>query len=213
MRAKEPRDACDQVGVRELTLLDFPDGLLEHGLELRKAIAKFSAKTGAGLDEVVEQLVSLLPEGPFMYPPEDRTDQSVEVQLAELVAQEASGGARSRRGHVIVVFQPHLYTRTQAFADEFAAALSLADEVVVLDVYGAREKPIPGVSGAVVAQSVTKPVHYQPDMSLVARQVATLAQPGDVVITMGAGDVTMLGSQILDALRSRPHHGRPRGAV
>ncbi len=132
---------------------------------------------------------------------------------AELVAQEASGGARSRRGHVIVVFQPHLYTRTQAFADEFAAALSLADEVVVLDVYGAREKPIPGVSGAVVAQSVTKPVHYQPDMSQVARQVATLTQPGDVVITMGAGDVTMLGSQILDALRSRPHHGRPRGAV
>ena len=68
---------------------------------------------------------------------------------AELVAQEARDGARSRRGHVIVVFQPHLYSRTQTFAAEFAAALDLADEVVVLDVYGAREEPLPGVSGAI----------------------------------------------------------------
>lgn len=128
---------------------------------------------------------------------------------AELVEQEAKDGARSRRGNVIVVFQPHLYTRTATFAQEFAAALDLADEVVVLDVYGAREEPLPGVSGALVAQSVTKPVHYQPDLSKVGRQVAGLSQPGDVIITMGAGDVTMLGSQILDALRARPQHGRP----
>ena len=74
----------------------------------------------------------------------------------------------------------------------------------MLDVYGAREEPIPGVSGALVAQSVSKPVHYQPDLSLVPRQVAHLSRPGDIVITMGAGDVTMLGRQILDALRSKP---------
>ncbi|MGK8491966.1 glutamate ligase domain-containing protein, partial [Nocardia asiatica] len=127
---------------------------------------------------------------------------------AELVQQEARDGARSRQGRVIVVFQPHLYSRTATFAQDFGAALSLADEVVVLDVYGAREKPLPGVNGALVAQSVTKPVHYQPDMSRVGRQVAGLALPGDVVITMGAGDVTMLGSQILDGLRARPQHGR-----
>nr|WP_245719983.1 UDP-N-acetylmuramate--L-alanine ligase [Nocardia uniformis] len=127
---------------------------------------------------------------------------------AELVAQEARDGARSRQGRVIVVFQPHLYSRTATFAAEFGAALGLADEVVVLDVYGAREEPLPGVNGALVAQSVTKPVHYQPDMSRVGRQVAALARPGDVVITMGAGDVTMLGSQILDGLRARPSHGR-----
>ncbi|NMN94894.1 UDP-N-acetylmuramate--L-alanine ligase [Nocardiaceae bacterium YC2-7] len=129
---------------------------------------------------------------------------------AEIVAQEAKDGARSRRGKVIVVFQPHLYSRTATFATEFANALDLADEVVVLDVYGAREEPLPGVNGALVARSVTKPVHYQPDLSRVGRQVAALSQPGDVVITMGAGDVTMLGSQILDGLRSRPHHGRRR---
>jgi UDP-N-acetylmuramate--alanine ligase len=127
---------------------------------------------------------------------------------AELVDQEARDGARSRRGRVIVVFQPHLYSRTATFAAEFGAALDLADEVVVLDVYGAREEPLPGVNGALVAQAVGKPVHYQPDMSRVGRQVAGLAQPGDVVITMGAGDVTMLGSQILDGLRARPQYGR-----
>ncbi|WP_068278255.1 UDP-N-acetylmuramate--L-alanine ligase [Aldersonia kunmingensis] len=129
----------------------------------------------------------------------------------ELVEQEARDGARSRRGSVLVVFQPHLYSRTATFAAEFAAALDLADEVLVLDVYGAREEPLPGVSGALIAQAVTKPVHYQPDMSRVGRQVAALAQPGDVVITMGAGDVTMLGSQILDALRARPRYGKPHG--
>ncbi len=127
---------------------------------------------------------------------------------AELVRQEAADGARSRQGRVIVVFQPHLYSRTAAFATEFGTSLSLADEVVVLDVYGAREKPLPGVNGALVAQSVTKPVHYQPDMSRVGRQVAGLARPGDVVIIMGAGDVTMLGGQILDGLRVRPPVGR-----
>jgi len=115
-------------------------------------------------------------------------------------------------GRVVVVFQPHLYSRTVTFAQEFGEALDLADEVVILDVYGAREEPLPGVSGALVAQSVTKPVHYQPDRSQVPRQVAGLAEPGDVVITMGAGDVTMLGGQILDALRARPNGNRSAAA-
>jgi UDP-N-acetylmuramate--alanine ligase len=106
------------------------------------------------------------------------------------------------RGRVVVVFQPHLYSRTETFAVEFAHALDLADEVVVLDVFGAREEPVPGVNGALIARAVTKPVHYQPDLSLVPRQVAGLCRAGDIVVTMGAGDVTMLGSQILDALRA-----------
>ncbi|MCJ0903756.1 UDP-N-acetylmuramate--L-alanine ligase [Rhodococcus sp. ARC_M6] len=128
---------------------------------------------------------------------------------ADLVRpQDDSSVSNSAAGRVIVVFQPHLYSRTATFATEFAAALDLADEVVVLDVYGAREEPMPGVSGALVAQSVTKPVHYQPDLSLAPRQVAGLAHPGDIVITMGAGDVTMLGKQILDALRTAPHQAQ-----
>lgn len=105
-------------------------------------------------------------------------------------------------GRCIVVFQPHLYSRTEAFAAEFGRALDAADEVFVLDVYGARERPLAGVSGATVAEHVSRPVHYVPDFSAVAAQVAAAAAPGDLIITMGAGDVTMLGPEIVAALRA-----------
>ncbi|MEJ3658954.1 UDP-N-acetylmuramate--L-alanine ligase [Actinomycetes bacterium KLBMP 9759] len=103
-------------------------------------------------------------------------------------------------GRLVVAFQPHLYSRTREFAREFGAALGIADEVVVLQVYGAREDPEPGVSGALVADAVTLPadhVHYVPRWSDVPGVVAGLARPGDLVITMGAGDVTVLGADIL----------------
>ncbi|KMO69845.1 UDP-N-acetylmuramate--L-alanine ligase [Mycolicibacterium chubuense] len=109
--------------------------------------------------------------------------------------------ARESGGRAIVVFQPHLYSRTQAFAAEFGTALSLADEVFVLDVYAAREQPLAGVSGATIAEAVTAPVSYVPDFSAVAETVAAAARPGDVVVTMGAGDVTLLGKEILTELR------------
>lgn len=147
------------------------------------------------------------------HPTEVRAVLGAAAELVDQAAQQRADGepdAPSRRGNVIVVFQPHLYSRTATFAQEFGAALDLADEVVVLDVYGAREEPLPGVSGALVAQAVSRTVHYQPDLSKVARQVAGLSEPGDVVITMGAGDVTMLGNQILDALRSAHNHPRPQ---
>jgi UDP-N-acetylmuramate--alanine ligase len=107
-------------------------------------------------------------------------------------------GARS-----IVVFQPHLYSRTQAFAREFGQALDNADEVFVLDVYAAREQPLPGISGASIVEHVSAPTRYVPDFSAVAEAVAAVARPGDVVVTMGAGDVTMLGPEILAAIESR----------
>ena len=111
---------------------------------------------------------------------------------------EQNGG-----GRCIVVFQPHLYTRTQAFAAEFGRALDAADEVFVLDVYGAREQPLVGVSGALVADQVSVPAHYVADFSAVAEAVAAAAGPADVIVTMGAGDVTMLGKEILTALQMR----------
>ena len=192
-----------------------------EGRPLNALAAVLAAReTGADIDEILEGLAGFggvhrrfqftgREQGVRVF--DDYAHHPTEVRAvlgaaAELVAQEAKDGARSRRGHVVVVFQPHLYSRTQTFSDEFAAALDLADEVLVLDVYGAREKPLPGVTGALVARKVTKPVHYQPDLSRVGRQVANLTKPGDIVITMGAGDVTMLGSQILDGLRSRPLH-------
>ncbi|MGO9384055.1 MAG: UDP-N-acetylmuramate--L-alanine ligase [Mycobacterium sp.] len=117
---------------------------------------------------------------------------------------EQSGGGRS-----IVVFQPHLYSRTKAFAAEFGHALDAADEVFVLDVYGAREQPLAGVSGASVAEHVSVPVRYLPDFSAVAEEVAAAAGPGDVIVTMGAGDVTLLGPEIVTALRVRANRSAP----
>jgi UDP-N-acetylmuramate--alanine ligase len=117
---------------------------------------------------------------------------------------EQSGSGRS-----LVVFQPHLYSRTKAFAAEFGRALNAADEVFILDVYGAREQPLAGVSGASVAEHVSAPVHYIPDFSAVAEEVAAAAGPGDVIVTMGAGDVTMLGPEIVTALRVRANRSAP----
>ncbi|MGV0736516.1 UDP-N-acetylmuramate--L-alanine ligase [Mycobacterium syngnathidarum] len=115
-------------------------------------------------------------------------------------------------GRVIVAFQPHLYSRTATFATEFGAALSAADQVFVLDVYAAREQPLPGISGATVAEHVSAAVTYVPDFSAVAAVVAAAARPGDVVLTMGAGDVTMLGKEIITELgikENRSAPGRP----
>ncbi len=117
---------------------------------------------------------------------------------------EQSGG-----GRCLVVFQPHLYSRTKAFAAEFGRALDAADEVFVLDIYGAREQPLAGVSGASVAEHVSVPVRYLPDLSAVAEEVAAAAGPGDVIVTMGAGDVTLLGPEIVTALRVRANRSAP----
>ncbi|PRC44349.1 UDP-N-acetylmuramate--L-alanine ligase, partial [Mycobacterium sp. ITM-2017-0098] len=123
----------------------------------------------------------------------------VRATLAAVRAVVEQGGP----GRAIAVFQPHLYSRTETFAAEFGAALSAADEVFVLDVYAAREQPLAGVSGATVAERVSVPVTYIADFSAVPARVAATVAPGDVVVTMGAGDVTLLGKEILAEVRSR----------
>ena len=115
----------------------------------------------------------------------------------------AFGGRSSTDGRVVVVFQPHLYSRTEAFATEFGAALGLADLVLVMEVYAAREDPVPGVTGALIADRVTLPpeaVLFEPSWTAVPAAVAALVRPGDVVLTVGAGDVTLLGPEILAAI-------------
>ena len=131
--------------------------------------------------------------------------------LRDIAAQDRTGHSTLTDARSIVVFQPHLYSRTKTFAREFGAALDLADEVFVLDVYAAREQPLPGVSGATVAEHVTAPVHYLRDFSAVAARVAAAARPGDVVVTMGAGDVTLLGAEIVAALQARSGPAGNRG--
>jgi UDP-N-acetylmuramate--alanine ligase len=115
-------------------------------------------------------------------------------------------------GRLIVVFQPHLYSRTRDFAAELATALSPADIVIVMDVYAAREDPMPGVSGALIADrladmdgfSAGQNVRFVPSWSDVAPVVAQVAAAGDLVLTVGAGDVTMIGPEILRLLGGPP---------
>ena len=122
------------------------------------------------------------------------------------------------RGRLVVVFQPHLYSRTRDFAAELGHSLSGADVVVVMDVYAAREDPMPGVSGRLVADAVraARPgvvVRYVPGWSAVADVVVELARPDDLVLTVGAGDVTMVGPEVLLRLRDEavgPADSAPR---
>ena len=110
-----------------------------------------------------------------------------------------------RRIHVL--FQPHRYTRTQALLNEFGAAFEAADSVLVLDIYPASEPPIAGVNGEAVAQRIQKlgglPARYIGGLAEAAAEAAALAQAGDLILTLGAGNISQLGPQVLDRLRAR----------
>ncbi len=131
---------------------------------------------------------------------------AAQLRAAREVVAARKADTVAGRGRVVVAFQPHLYSRTREFAWQFGQALGLADEVVVLEVYGAREDPEPGVTGALVADAVPLPrdrVHYVSRWSDAPAVVARLSRPGDLVITMGAGDVTVLGPEVLRELERR----------
>ncbi|WPF65440.1 MULTISPECIES: UDP-N-acetylmuramate--L-alanine ligase [unclassified Corynebacterium] len=119
------------------------------------------------------------------------------VLSAARAAQEAAGEG----GRVGVVFQPHLYSRTVEFAGEFARALSLADHVVLLDIFGAREQPREGVDSGLISREMDPGVAVrEPDFDAAPARIARWARPGDMVLTMGAGSVTHLGPRVLDEL-------------
>jgi len=106
---------------------------------------------------------------------------------------------------LVAVFQPHLYSRTQRFHEEFGDALSSADLIVVTDVYGARENPVPGVTGELVAEAVRRrgaEVLYVAHRADLAGTLAPLARPGDLILTMGAGDVTLVHSELAPLLEA-----------
>lgn len=103
----------------------------------------------------------------------------------------------------MVAFQPHMVSRTKIFGHDMGVALGAADEVVVMDIYVAREDPEPGVTGALVSDAVPLPaeqVVFEPSWSATAGHLITRARPGDVVLTLGAGDVTLLGPEVLSLL-------------
>lgn len=118
----------------------------------------------------------------------------------------AARGLAGRR-RVVACFQPHLFTRTRDFADQFGAALAAADEVLVLGIYPSREDPIPGVSGRMVADAAARSldpdhVRYVETLAEAAPLLAGLVRPGDLVVTLGAGDVTAVGPQLAELLSS-----------
>lgn len=126
--------------------------------------------------------------------------QAVLTAAREKVAAEDSGA------RVVACFQPHLYSRTIEFDEEFAAALSLADAVVVLEIFGARETPVEGITSRIITDRIdeaTTEVRYEPDFSAAVETVIGVTRPGDLVLTMGAGTVTMLADEILQGLENR----------
>jgi UDP-N-acetylmuramate--alanine ligase len=137
---------------------------------------------------------------------DDYAHHPTEVRATLKAARDASTGTRW------VVFQPHRYSRTAAFARDFGAAFYDADRVVIMDVYSAGEAPIPGVSGKTVVDAILRHrprirLAYFPHRADVASYVADRVLPGDLVMTMGAGDVTAMGPEIIRALAERAREG------
>jgi UDP-N-acetylmuramate--alanine ligase len=121
----------------------------------------------------------------------------------EIAADLQAARALAPEGKLVACFQPHLVSRTRIFGERMGVALGAADRVVVMDVYAAREDPDPAINGGLVASAVplsSDQVVYEPDRDLAARRVVDFSNPGDVVLTLGAGDVTELGATIIAKL-------------
>jgi len=105
-------------------------------------------------------------------------------------------------GRVLVIFQPHRYSRTQAFLSQFASSLDKADDVTLLEIYAASEQPIPGVSAELIAEKMEHG-RFVPNFIEASDRIIEIAQPGDVILTLGAGDVNSLAPIIADGLTRR----------
>lgn len=168
--------------------------LLELGLDIGSALAGLAEFGGT------ERRFELHGERRGVRVYDDYAHHPTEVAAALSAARTVVGA-----GRIIAVHQPHTYSRTQAFSTEFAQALEThADHTIVLDVYGAREDPVPGVTGQLVSERFTDAgrVQFIPDWQQAAEAVARVAEPGDFVITLGCGDVYRIVPQLLAALES-----------
>lgn len=134
---------------------------------------------------------------------DDYAHHPTEVAAALTAARTVVGG-----GRIIALHQPHTYSRTGLMFREFAGVLEdCADHTIVLDVYGAREDPVVGVTGALVSNAFrdAEHVHYEPDWQAAADYAASFAREGDFIITLGCGNVNLIVPQLLEALgRAEP---------
>jgi UDP-N-acetylmuramate--alanine ligase len=174
------RNAATALAALELAGVDGAERLIG---EFRGAGRRLEEKGSAGGVTVVD----------------DYAHHPAEV-AATLAALRESGS-----GRILVLFQPHLYSRTRHLAREFAAALATADAVAVTEVYAAREEAVPGVSGKLVVEELARArpgssPGWTPSLEEGARFVARRARSGDVVVTMGAGDVDRAAELILEEL-------------
>ena len=130
---------------------------------------------------------------------DDYAHHPTEIEATLIAARDVAG-----TGRLIVAFQAHHYYRTAMYLNEFGAALGLADDVVVLEVFAPGETPIPGVSGQTMAARVpleSDHVIFEPSWSAVAGHLAARARQGDLIMTLGAGDIGMIGLEVLELLR------------
>ena len=130
---------------------------------------------------------------------DDYAHHPTEIEATLRAARDVVGG-----GRLVVAFQAHHYYRTAMFVHEFGEALGLADEVVVLEVFAPGETPIPGASGQTMAANVPLDqahVVFEPSWSAVAGHLVERARPGDIIMTLGAGDIGMIGLEVLEQLR------------
>ena len=145
----------------------------------------------------VERRFQLLGEAGGALLVDDYAHHPTEVRAT---IEAARAAAPERR--LVVAFQPHLFSRTRDFAEEFADALLLADAVYLADIYPAREQPIPGVTSELIAARMTalgRPPEWRGGAATLAPVLARALRTGDLVVTMGAGDVTRVGPAVLAA--------------
>ena len=168
--------------------------LAEQGHDLESALAGIEGYRGVGRRWEHRGTV----DGVELY--DDYAHHPTEVAVMVEMATEVAVG------RLWAVFQPHLYSRTKQFSDEFGEALAGADFAVVTDVFGAREEPVPGITGELVADAARShgaEVHYVPHRSELAEFLVGRVETGDLVLSMGAGDITLLHTELASRLGER----------
>jgi UDP-N-acetylmuramate--alanine ligase len=191
---------------------------LHYAVDSLAALAA-GLRLGFGFDELAAGLTTFAGTGRRM----ERRGEAAGVRVfdsyahhpSEIAADLQAARTLAGSGRVVVCFQPHLFSRTRIFGERMGIALGAADAVVVMDVYPARELPEPGIDGSIVSRAVpldSSRVVFEPIWEQAARRVAEQAQPGDLVLTLGAGDVTEVPARILALLRANADDADSDGA-